>query len=84
MISILTDDEAVDLYKELCELWGKVGMKASKWLSNSTKVLETIPPQSRASQMNLGNGECELSTASYRMLLQMYLPSILLKSLFQQ
>ena len=43
------------------------------------KVLETIPPQNRTSQMNLGNGECESSAVKtlryYRMLLQMCLPS---------
>ena len=40
------------------------------------KVLETIPPQNRTSQMNLGNGECAVKTLGfYGMLLQMCLPS---------
>ena len=62
MALVLTDDEAVGLYKEMFELWGKTGMKIHKWLSNSIKVLETIPPQNRASQMNLGTGEYKSST----------------------
>ena len=36
-------------------------MRTHKWLSNSRKVLD-IPLQNRASQMNLPDGEHELST----------------------
>ena len=38
--SMASDDEEGKLYKELFDLWGKVGMKTHKWLSNLTKVLE--------------------------------------------
>jgi len=43
MASVLTDEEAVGLYQELFDLWGKAGMRTHKWLSNSAKVLESIP-----------------------------------------
>ena len=43
MASVLTDEEAVGLYRELFDLWGKAGMRTHKWLSNSAKVLESIP-----------------------------------------
>jgi len=43
MASVLTTNEAIGLYQELSELWGEVGMRTHKWLSNSTKVLENIP-----------------------------------------
>ena len=43
MASVLITNEAIGLYQELSELWGEVGMRIHKWLSNSTKVLENIP-----------------------------------------
>jgi len=36
-------------------------MRTHKWLSNSSKMLENIPLHNRASQMNLADGEHELS-----------------------
>ena len=53
MVSVMDETEGVELYKELSELWQKAGMKTHKWLSNSFKVLENIPPQCRASEVNL-------------------------------
>ena len=53
MVSVMDEAEGVELYKELSKLWQKAGMKTHKWLSNSFKVLENIPPQCRASEVNL-------------------------------
>ena len=53
MDSVVTENEGVSLYEQLSELWRKAGMHAHKWLSNSQAVLEVIPPQDRASQLEL-------------------------------
>ena len=53
MDSVVTENEGVSLYEQFSELWRKAGMHAHKWLSNSQAVLEVIPPQDRASQLEL-------------------------------
>ena len=52
MDSVIDDTECVEFYKQLSELWQKAGMQTHKWLSNSLKVLENIPPQYRATEVN--------------------------------
>jgi len=37
-------------------LWGRAGMHARKWLSNSPKVLKRIPVDDRASEVDLDQG----------------------------
>jgi len=56
MDSADSEDEAIELYKQLTELWGKAGMYARKWLSNSAKVLAEIPQDARASKLDLNQG----------------------------
>lgn len=53
MDSVMSETEAIDLYKQLSELWNKAGMHAHKWLSNSEVVLQVIPSQDRACQLEL-------------------------------
>lgn len=53
MDSVLTDEQGVDLYEQLSELWSKAGMHTHKWLSNSPVVLNKIPVQDRVNKMNL-------------------------------
>ena len=53
MDSVLTDEQGVDLYEQLSELWSKAGMHTHKWLSNSPVVLSKIPLQDRVNKMNL-------------------------------
>ena len=53
MDSVVNENEGISLYKQLSELWTKAGMRAHKWLSNSQAILEVIPPQDRASQLEL-------------------------------
>ena len=61
MDSVVTADDAVHLYTQLSELWGKAGMCARKWLSNSPSVLEHIPPTERApSQIDLNEGDSQV------------------------
>ena len=52
MDSVKDETEGVELYKQLLELWKKADMQTHKWLSNSLKVLENIPPQYRATEVN--------------------------------
>ena len=53
MDSVLTDEEGIDLYKQLSELWEKAGMHTHKWLSNSPVMLKKIPSQDRVYKINL-------------------------------
>ena len=52
MDSVNDETEGVELYKQMSELWKKADMQTHKWLSNSLKVLENIPPQYRATEVN--------------------------------
>ena len=53
MDSTEDDKDAVQLYQDLNELWHRAGMHARKWISNSTKLLQLIPPEDRAKHVNL-------------------------------
>ena len=53
MDSIINETEGISLYKELLQLWEKAGMHAHKWLSNSQAVLQMIPLEDRACQLEL-------------------------------
>ena len=53
MDSVPDVDSAVALYEQLCSLWSSAGMKARKWLSNSSEVLANIPQQDRASEIDI-------------------------------
>ena len=57
MDSVMNESEGGELYKQLSELWEKAGMQTHKWLSNSLKVLENIPSQYRASEVNFDDKE---------------------------
>ena len=57
MDSVSSVEEAVQLYHNLSYLWGKAGMHARKWLSNSPEVLEQIPIEDRASQVDIQSQE---------------------------
>ena len=52
MDSMSDDSRGIELYKQLEELWNKAGMHARKWMSNSTKVVEKIPIEDRASDVD--------------------------------
>lgn len=60
MDSVETSEIGIELYEQLKGLWSKAGMHVRKWLSNSSVVLEQIPQQDRATQVDLS--KCELPT----------------------
>ena len=45
--SVEDEATAIELYKQLTELWGRAGMHAHKWMSNSLVVLDKIPKEDR-------------------------------------
>ena len=47
--SVSNEDKAVNLAKQLRELLARGGFNLTKWLSNSRKVLESLPESERAS-----------------------------------
>ena len=42
------ENQGIELYSQLSELWRKDGMYARKWLSNSSTVVKNDPPEDRA------------------------------------
>ena len=57
MDSAVDDQQAIELYRQLKELYEKADMHPHKWLSNSRNVLEQIPPEERASKVQLENDQ---------------------------
>jgi len=55
--SVMTEEKGIELYTQLSQLWQKAGMKARKWLSNSRTILEHIPQENRAREVDLTKGE---------------------------
>ena len=57
MDSVLSEDQGIELYKQLSFLLSKAGMHARKWLSNSSKVVAQIPVHDRKSEVDLDHSE---------------------------
>ena len=53
MDSVKSEENGKELYQQLKAVWKSAGMCPRKWLSNSTAVLTTIPPEERASEVEL-------------------------------
>ena len=66
MNSVMNNEQAIELYHQLSDVWGKAAMYARKWLSNSTGVLNIIPPQDRVKSVNLETGHFPLSAGSHK------------------
>ena len=49
--SVESEDKAIRLANQLRELMSRGGFNLTKWLSNSRKVIESLPEDSRASQV---------------------------------
>ena len=49
--SVSSEELAVNLSSQLCELLARGGFKLTKWLSNSRKVIESLPASERAAQV---------------------------------
>ena len=72
MNSVKTCDEAINLHKELSELWGKSGMYAPKWVLNESEVLKESPEKDRTMEVNLKCGEFP-SIKTFGILLRIHL-----------
>ena len=59
--SVPDTDTGIQLYHQLVEIWGRAGMKARKWLSNSTAILAHIPESERAADVQLQSSELPMS-----------------------
>ena len=55
MDSVSSEEQGVDLYKQLSRLLTKAGMHGRKWLSNSPTVLKDILLQDRKAKVDLDN-----------------------------
>ena len=53
MDSVMNDDDGIELYEQLSELWGKADMFTHKWLSNSPAVLNKILVKDRIQEVVL-------------------------------
>ena len=51
--SVDSEEEAVELCNHLTHVWGEAGMVARKWLSNSAEVMEAIPLDKRAGNVEI-------------------------------
>jgi len=61
MDSVSDEQQGIELYKQLSQLWKGAGMCAQKWLSNSPTVLNEIPSDDRASKIDLKEGHLPFS-----------------------
>ncbi|XP_046329965.2 uncharacterized protein LOC124113582 [Haliotis rufescens] len=55
MDSVEDDNTAIELYRQLVDLWSRAGMRPRKWLSNSHQVLNQIPVEDRLSEVQLNS-----------------------------
>ncbi len=53
MESTIDENTAIELYKQLSQMWSKAGMHARKWMSNSARVLKEIPLKDRKSEVDI-------------------------------
>ncbi|XP_014676244.1 PREDICTED: uncharacterized protein LOC106816195 [Priapulus caudatus] len=59
MDSVDSEADAIELCSQLSQLWSLAGMRARKWLSNSHVVLDSIPPDDRATEIDLNAGHLQ-------------------------
>ncbi|CAC5416214.1 unnamed protein product [Mytilus coruscus] len=57
MDSVISVEQGIERYSQLSTIWGKAGMCARKWLSNSKAVLQCIPEKDCAKEVDLDEGE---------------------------
>ena len=51
--SVASEHEALELQKQLVQIWAEAGMSAKKWLSNNTQINKMIPEDERSSQLQI-------------------------------
>jgi len=54
--SVVTDQEGIELYRQLTALWKLAGMTTQKWLSNSEEVLCNIPCEDQVAEVEIDGG----------------------------
>ena len=55
--SVESEEEGIELYRQLDALWNLAGMQARKWISNSPKVVSATPEEDRATQLSLNDSK---------------------------
>ena len=55
--SVETEEEGIELYRQLDALWSSAGMQARKWISNSPKVIAATPEEDRTAQLSVSDGQ---------------------------
>ena len=58
--SVESEEEGIELYRQLDALWNLAGMQARKWISNSPKVVSATPEEDRATQLSLNDSKDRL------------------------
>ena len=61
--SVEDEEKGVELYQQLQDLWQIAGMQARKWVSNSKRVLASIPEEYRASELVIQNDDQPVTKA---------------------
>ena len=51
--SVPTEEQAIQLHSDLREMLSHGGFRLTKWVSNSRRVLETVPQSERAGQAKM-------------------------------
>ena len=57
--SVATEDEAIKIAKEIKDALSEGGFKLTKWISNSERVIQSIPYEERAKEMKSLDPESE-------------------------
>ena len=55
--SVENDRQGIKLYEQLKELWGLAGMKARKWIPNTSEVMAVIPTEDCATGLTINNNQ---------------------------
>ena len=55
--SVETEEEGIELHRQLDALWSLASMQARKWISNCPKVIAATPEEDRATQLNVSDGQ---------------------------
>ena len=78
--SLRNNDSGVQLFQDVQGLWGKDGMKARKWLSNSPEVRAATAKEHRAFEIDLDNSSSATKTFGIFWRTQQYVFSFQVKT----
>ena len=63
-MTVKDDIQVIESYKQLDKLWSRSETNASKRLSNSPRVLEKVPMEDRASNMDMNKDPLAVKTCT--------------------